>query len=1031
MLNAVGRCFVRDVFSIFVFVLLIVGFLNISISAGGEGSLPDLIPVYLDCPDAQVDDEGFWVFTEGKEVEVVFKVENVGDKNVTTNENIEVGLFVDHGSTPVAVNSSNQGLPVGGFCYVNVSWVPTTGFEGKHVLSMVVNYRFNQGIKESNYFNNTWDFSVVFSERGTDLEIIDIDVPSSVVVNETVNVFASVRNNGRSTNESIYVRLNSSAQGEIETVVKKDGLYRDEVYVFSFNWTPSGFGSQILTVEVFLGNVSYDVEKVSVVVGVEQLKWWDENWHYRYFLSVNGSGNVSKFFNFTELLTELGVNSTFENDTVRVVCYSNNGSIFGVVDKYRFDESEGFNPMYNATGVVLWNVSDNSGSGEKYYCVYFDVNANPGTRTAGVEDGDINVSGNVTIGSMGFVDGWHASITEPLEGSYTLRGDSINISVSTSAKVENVTAFLYLKDNISHNFTVTLFDTGDMVNWLYTGFNSFDMDGNWSVNVTCRDGAGYQCVPVQHDILVGRPDLEIVNLSISSLSGSEKVYVNDTVNVNVSMVSHNAGVENVSILLSIADENNREVFNETRVVSLKKEVDTTVGFNWFANKSGEFNIVARLDPMDMVDESKEDNNNMSTQMIVYEWPDLAVKNIILPMGDIMEFDRVKIDVTVENQGLSDASNYMVKLYIESVPKNGPRIMKYTGEKDTKLVSVKSNSTQRVSMYWNNSKAGIWMVGVKIIVLEGQRDSNLWNNQNVSSEDLIVKSYEKNPPVISLFTIQPDVPEEGDVVTITAKIVDDTGLKTVTINITNPDGISIEESMIKTSNDIFKYIYTDGVRQGLYSFVIKAVDISFYQNNKTFIGNFTVKKDTTVPVVSFFTATPYVQVVGGYVNISCFASDNVGISSVRVKIISPTGSVSEETMTYETNNKYVYKNIYSVSGVYTYYIIVRDKVWNEVKTEEKKFWITRNIDDMDDDGIPDWWEERYGLDPMDPSDADSDLDGDGLSNLMEYRGGSNPLRDVFFENMGVRLKNNSLYVVMSIVLFLIVLLLSYIGRRMRW
>ena len=1033
MLKAVGRCFVKDVFSIFVFVLLLIGFLNISTPAGGEGSLPDLIPVYLDCPDAHVDDEGFWVFTEGKEVEIVFKVENVGDKNVTTNENIEVGLFVDHGSTPVAVNSSNQGLPMGGFCYVNVSWVPTNGFEGKHVLSMVVNYRFNQGIKESNYFNNTWDFSVVFSERGTDLEILDIDVPGSVVVNETVNVFASVRNNGRSTNESIYVRLNSSAQGEIETVVKKDGLYRDEVYVFSFNWTPRGFGSQILAVEVFLGNVSHDVEKVSVVVGVEQLKWWDENWHYRYFLSVNGSGNVSKFFNFTELLTELGVNATFENDTVRVVCYSNNGNVLGVVDKYRFDESEGFNPICNATGVVLWNVSDNSGSGEKYYCVYFDVHENPGNRASGMEDEDINVSGNVTIGSMGFVDGWHAIIIEPLDGSYTLRGDSINISVSTSAKVENVTALLYLKDNISHNFTVTLFDTGDMVNWLYTGFNSFDMDGNWSVNVTCRDGAGYQCVPVQHDILVGRPDLEIVNLSISSSSGSEKVYVNDTVNVNVSMVSHNAGVENVSILLSIVDENNSEVFNETRVVSLKKEVDTAVGFNWFANKSGEFSIVARLDPMDMVDESKEDNNNMSTQMIVYEWPDLAVKNIILPTGDIMEFDRVKIDVTVENQGLSDASNYMVKLYIESVPKNGsrigPRIMKYTSEKDTKLVSVKSKSTQQVSMYWNNSKAGIWMVGVKIIVLEDQRDSNLWNNQMFSG-DLIVKSYEKNPPVISLVNVQPDVPEEGDVVTITAKIVDDTGLKTVTINITNPDGISIEDSMVKTSDDIFKYIYSDGVMQGLYSFVIKAVDISFYQNDKTFVGNFTVKKDTTAPVVSFFTATPYVQVVGGYVNISCFAVDNVGISSVRVKIVSPAGSVSEETMTYETNNKYVYKNVYSVSGVYTYYITVRDKVWNEFKTVEKKFWVTRNIDDMDDDGIPDWWEERYGLDPMDPSDADSDLDGDGLSNLMEYKSGSNPLRDVFFENMGVRLKNNSAYIVVSIVLFFVVLMLSYISRRMR-
>jgi len=531
---------------------------------------------------------------------------------------------------------------------------------------------------------------------------------------------------------------------------------------------------------------------------------------------------------------------------------------------------------------------------------------------------------------------------------------------------------------------------------------------------------------------VGRPDLEVINVTIISVSGSEKVYVNDTANINISVVSHNADVENVNISLSIIDESTEEeVFNNSDIVSLKKEVNTSISFNWFANKSGEFNVVVRVDPLNMVDESNEDNNNMSVQMIVHEWPDLVVKNIILPVDDVMEFDRVKIDVLVKNQGLGDASDYIVKLYIERVPKNGPRVMKYIGEKDSQMISVKGNSTSKVSLHWNKSEAGIWMVGVKIIVLEDQRDLNLWNNQNVSSKDLIVRSYEKNPPVISLVNVQPDTPEEGDTVTITAKIVDDTGLKTVTINITTPSDESREQPMVKTSDDIFKYIYKDTGEVGVYHFLIKAVDISFYQNDKTFEGNFTVKKDTTVPVVSFFTATPCVQVVGGYVNISCFASDNVGISSVRVKIISPTGSVSEETMTYETNNKYVYKNIYSVSGVYTYYIIVKDKVWNEVKTEEKKFWITRNVDDMDDDGIPDWWEERYGLDPMDPSDADSDLDGDGLSNLMEYRGGSNPLRDVFFENMGVRLKNNSLYVVMSIVLFLIVLLLSYIGRRMRW
>ena len=42
------------------------------------------------------------------------------------------------------------------------------------------------------------------------------------------------------------------------------------------------------------------------------------------------------------------------------------------------------------------------------------------------------------------------------------------------------------------------------------------------------------------------------------------------------------------------------------------------------------------------------------------------------------------------------------------------------------------------------------------------------------------------------------------------------------------------------------------------------------------------------------------------------------------------------------------------------------------------------DDRDYDGIADDWEEYYGLDPNDPSDANKDPDHDGLTNLEEYR-----------------------------------------------
>ncbi|MBN2181203.1 MAG: right-handed parallel beta-helix repeat-containing protein [Sedimentisphaerales bacterium] len=42
-----------------------------------------------------------------------------------------------------------------------------------------------------------------------------------------------------------------------------------------------------------------------------------------------------------------------------------------------------------------------------------------------------------------------------------------------------------------------------------------------------------------------------------------------------------------------------------------------------------------------------------------------------------------------------------------------------------------------------------------------------------------------------------------------------------------------------------------------------------------------------------------------------------------------------------------------------------------------------VADSDADGMPDWWELLYGLDPNDATDAEGDLDGDGISNLSEW------------------------------------------------
>jgi hypothetical protein len=55
-------------------------------------------------------------------------------------------------------------------------------------------------------------------------------------------------------------------------------------------------------------------------------------------------------------------------------------------------------------------------------------------------------------------------------------------------------------------------------------------------------------------------------------------------------------------------------------------------------------------------------------------------------------------------------------------------------------------------------------------------------------------------------------------------------------------------------------------------------------------------------------------------------------------------------------------------------------------------ISKSPKDSDNDGLPDLWEEQYGLNINQPDDANTDLDGDGLSNLDEFNLASNPIID---------------------------------------
>lgn len=964
---------------------------------------------------------------EGDTIPITVRVKNEGG-DIPSGEIIKVTLTVD--GELIDIIEYEDGLSSGAQLDFNFSWIAELGDDSQRTLKALVEYdgENHHGEKLIEVIERNVDLTFDFN-YGTD----GMNIDGQPRVGEPISISAIAKNIGKNTTAEVNATLFMEENSYQSIII--DGLSKGETYTLNFEWIPEEFGNIDINITLDPNkniNEQYEdnnyLEKNNVNVGPRRLSWWNNSWHYRKVFRLSGTGNSSKDVNFTEWLNDLGINNEiFEDDTIRIVKYNVDGDFVEVVDKSWFNESNGFNQTTNATGEMSWFVN-----GDFFYCVYFDVDINSGIRTPTDETLDMNLSNQgISTTFEGSVEGWWTNLTQTLNNYYYPNppiDDTMSIEIETMANASSVLVDFYRNGVF---FATRYLNSNDDISWY--GNDSFAFEGNWSLIINATDNAGYFNNEITHEFYVGYPDLTATSLDIYSASSEYGIYYEGTdINIDATVLAFNVTLENVNVTLKVND-----TVEDYTNVTVEKDKERVVNFVWTPRLLGDYNICIEVDPNDEIYESNPNNNSISKNITIEGRPDLGVVNISYPSEPVQEGEPVIFYANITNTGVGNALHYRINLYVEQNDLDGDGacdddVITYSGLKNHTFVNVSINQTVNISLVWDAAEYGSldhkWVVGVLVVSNSSNPDSDIGNNSKSSipnTFEVLGIEKEMDDPVIYIYSISDHEFEMS--VEIKARITDDDGIDNVSITITNPPkNETYEGYMSKQNNNIYNYIFKETEVIGRYNFTITAIDKSEYENQTTKTSYFIITTDKTPPKIEYFDVSPSVQLVDEKVKINCIVSDRYGIKSVFLTIKYPDEHSEIENITnMSQDGEYEYIQTFDDIGKYEVTLDAEDNYENE-NTDKVEFWITNNLDDIDSDGMPNQWEERYGFDPYDPTDADEDADGDGYTNLEEYENKTDPLKSPSEEGVIDRILDNGLYIVVSFISFLFILSLSVYG-----
>lgn len=118
------------------------------------------------------------------------------------------------------------------------------------------------------------------------------------------------------------------------------------------------------------------------------------------------------------------------------------------------------------------------------------------------------------------------------------------------------------------------------------------------------------------------------------------------------------------------------------------------------------------------------------------------------------------------------------------------------------------------------------------------------------------------------------------------------------------------------------------------------------------------------------------------------------SYIQVYIDGTPHNMTKVSGTYTGGATYHYTTNSLSTGSHNYYFSASDHTDTDRLPKNGTYTgpiITENgaNEDADGDGMSNMWENQYGLNPNNPSDASADPDGDGYTNLQECQAGTNP------------------------------------------